>query len=130
MATKPRFNVEDFPTLAETGGPATEERYVPEFIPLTSDNLNLEHELLEQYNRARKILHEASYDDSIAVNQKAAALNSATSIISALTRTQAELYSLERIKKIETVLIEVLKKFPELQQEFLARYEEALGDDT
>jgi hypothetical protein len=129
MAKTPQFNVEDFPTLSEEGGPNIDEQYVPEFVPLTAGTLNLEAELLEQYNRARRLLHEAQYDNTISLNQKAAALNSATAIIGALTKNQAELYSLERIKKIEAVLIEVLKAFPDMQAEFMVKYEEALGVD-
>jgi hypothetical protein len=130
MSQPPKFNAEDFPTLAESGGQNLDEQYIPEFIPLTSTTLNLEFELLEQYNRARKLLHDAQYDTTISLNQKSAALNSATAIIGALTKNQAELYSLERIKKIENVLIETLKLFPDMQTEFMAKYEEALGPEV
>ena len=119
---KPEFNAEDFPTIAKSA----DEVYIPDFIPLTNASLNLESELLEQYNRARKLLHDASYDDSIPLSQKAAALNSATSIIGALIKSQAELYSLERIKKIENVLITTLKAFPDLQSEFMQLYTQNL----
>lgn len=119
---KPEFNAEDFPSIAKSA----DEVYIPDFIPLTNASLNLESELLEQYNRARKLLHDASYDDSIPLSQKAAALNSATSIIGALIKSQAELYSLERIKKIENVLITTLKAFPDLQSEFMQLYTQNL----
>ena len=119
---KPEFNAEDFPTIAKSA----DEVYIPDFIPLTNASLNLESELLEQYNRARKLLHDASYDDSIPLSQKAAALNSATSIIGALIKSQAELYSLERVKKIENVLITTLKAFPDLQSEFMQLYTQNL----
>lgn len=120
---KPEFNAEDFPSLKSKA----EEVYIPDFVPLTSTSLNLEDELLEQYNRARKLLHDANYDEEIPLSQKAAALNSATSIIGALIKSQAELYSLERIKKIESVLIATLKKFPDLQEEFMEAYTMNLG---
>jgi hypothetical protein len=125
---KPEFNMEDFPALK--GKTDASDVYIPAFVPLTATGLNLEDELLEQYNRARKILHDASYDEGIPLSQKAAALNSATSIIGALIKSQAELYSLERIKKIENVLIATLKKFPELQDEFMAAYSIDLGNDN
>ena len=121
----PEYNLEDFPNLKRET--SADEVYIPDFIPLTSTSLNLEVELLEQYNRARKLLHEANYNQEVPLSQKAAALNSATSIIAALIRSQAELYSLERIKKIESVLIETLKKFPEMQEEFMTLYTENLG---
>jgi len=117
---KPEFNLEDFPILRDKSDAS--EQYIPDFVPLTAITLNLEVELLEQYNRARKLLHDANYDEEVPLSQKAAALNSATSIIGALIKSQAELYSLERIKKIESVLIATLKKFPELQEEFIEAY--------
>lgn len=123
----PTFNAEDFPALREK--PDANEQYIPDFIPLTAITLNLEVELLEQYNRARKLLHDANYDEEIPLSQKAAALNSATSIIGALIKSQAELYSLERIKKIENVLIQTLKRFPEMQEEFMNVYTESLGPE-
>lgn len=124
----PTFNSEDFPALREKS--EVNEQYIPDFIPLTAITLNLEVELLEQYNRARKLLHDANYDEEIPLSQKAAALNSATSIIGALIKSQAELYSLERIKKIESVLIQTLKRFPDMQEEFMQVYTENLGTEN
>lgn len=127
MATK--FNREDFPSLGDNHAPRdVPDVYVPPYVDLTSASLNLEEQLLAQYNRAGRLLHEASYDKDTPLSQKAAALNSATTILGALTRMQAELYSLERIKAIESCLIEVLKEFPDVQAEFLKRYEEALTE--
>lgn len=127
MATK--FNREDFPSLGDSHAPRdVPDVYVPPYVDLTSASLNLEEQLLAQYNRAGRLLHEASYDKDTPLSQKAAALNSATTILGALTRMQAELYSLERIKAIESCLIEVLKEFPDVQAEFLKRYEEALTE--
>jgi hypothetical protein len=127
---KPEFNMEDFPVLK---GKADEnDTYKPDFVPLTATGLNLETELLEQYNRARRVLHDAEYDSDVPLSQKAAALNSATTIIGALIKSQAELYSLERVKKIENALITTLKKYPELQESFMQEYTTNLGssDDT
>lgn len=119
---------DDFPSIDRppTKAPDYDTPYVPEFVPLTAITLNLEDELLEQYNRARRLLHAAQYDDSIPLNQKATAINSATTILGALIKSQAELYSLERVKLIEAVLVATLKKFPDLQAEFLPAYEEGL----
>lgn len=125
----PKFNKEDFPSLGDSYVHKDEpDAYIPPYVELTSANLNLEEQLLAQYNRAGRLLHEASYDKETPLSQKAAALNSATTILGALTRMQAELYSLERIKAIEGCLIEVLKQFPEIQAAFLERYEAALSE--
>lgn len=114
----------DFPTLGEAPeqDPLLDE-YV-EFVPLTAEGLNLEEQLLIQYNEARHMIYVAN---NAPIRERTQALHAATAILAALTRSQAELYSLERIKKIESVLLEVLKEFPDLQKPFLERYELALN---
>lgn len=121
------MNFEDFPSLdgADKRQKPVAPKVVVPYTPLTAMNLNLETELLEQYNRARRLLHDAEYDSDVPLNQKAQALNSATAIIGALIKSQADLYSLERIKKIETVLLDTLRAFPELQEMFMRQYTEA-----
>lgn len=118
------LNHPDFPSLGleQQQDPLLPE-YV-EFVPLTAEGLNLESELLIQYNEARHMIHVAN---NAPIRERTQALHAATAILAALTRSQAELYSLERIKKIESVLLEVLKEFPDLQKPFLERYEAALN---
>ena len=116
----------EFPSLGRSR-PAYSEPAVPAFVPVTA--INLEDELLAQYNRAQQLLHDASYNQGIPLNQKAQALNSATAILAALTKSQSELYSSERFKKIENILIDTLKEFTELSEAFMARYREVLGND-
>lgn len=122
----------DFPTIDKP--PQRGEDYdlpykvsAPAFVPLLADSLNLETEILCQYNEARRLIHTATYDDETPINQKAQAINSATAVLSALIKSQAELYSLERVKKIEATLLEVLKNFPDMQEEFMRAYEIALN---
>lgn len=129
-----RGNYEDFPALSrdranrefyyesEAGG---DKPLVPDLTDLTVSTLDLKNELLEQYNRARKLLHEASYNAEVPLNQKASVINSATSILAALTKSQAELHSVEEVKKLELALVTALKKFPELQEEFMKVYKAA-----
>lgn len=121
------MNFEDFPSLSrerEARGEDTLDPVIPELEELTLKGLNLKVELLTQYNRTRQMLHTASYDDKIPLNQKAQVINAASSILSQLTRSEAELHSVEEVKKIEAVLITTLKEFPELQEAFLKRYAE------
>ena len=122
------MNYEDFPSLSsptiETSvisGPAVK----PTFVRLEAADLNLEDELLVQYNRARELLHDAKYLEDVPLNQKAQVINSATSILGALIKNKAELYSLERIKKIENILLDTLKSYPDMQETFLAQYSAA-----
>lgn len=119
-------NWEDFPTLDRPPKEGDSRVYVPAYTPLQAEDLNLEKELLEQYNVAKRLLHDASFDETIPLNQKAQAVNSATAIIGALIKNQAELYSLERVKKIEAVLISTLRQFPGMQESFMSAYKEAL----
>ena len=118
-------NWEDFPTL-DRGANTPSVRVPTVYRKIEAEELNLEKELLEQYNTAKQLLHDASFDETIPLNQKAQAVNSATAIIGALIKTQAELYSLERIKKIEAVLIATLRQFPDMQASFMTAYKEAL----
>lgn len=125
MATK---KFDDFPSLQSDAIKDPSDEVVPEFIILTPDKLNLESELLAQYNEARRLMFDAQYGTiPIPVNQRAQAVNTATTVLAALTKSQAELYSLERIKKIENCLLETLKAYPELQEAFLISYEAALN---
>lgn len=125
MATK---KFDDFPSLESDAIKDPSDEVVPEFIILTPDKLNLESELLAQYNEARRLMFDAQYGTiPIPVNQRAQAVNTATTVLAALTKSQAELYSLERIKKIENCLLETLKAYPELQEAFLISYEAALN---
>lgn len=125
MGTK---KFDDFPSLRSDPASEPRDEVIPEFVILTPDTLNLESELLAQYNEARRLMFDAQYGTiPIPVNQRAQAVNTATTVLAALTKSQAELYSLERIKKIENCLLETLKAYPELQESFLISYEAALN---
>lgn len=111
----------DFPTLK--GETAKEDIYIPEYVPVTPEGVKLGDEFINNLNAAKKLFHEASYDASIPVAQKAQLLNSITSIVNALVKGQLDLYSLEEVKAIERALIATLKKFPEVEVAFMTEYE-------
>ena len=122
----------DFPSLDKPPNKGSDfdlpyKAPAPDFIPLLAASLNLETELLSQYNEARRLIHIATYDDEVPVNQKAQAVNTATTVLAALIKSQADLYSLERVKKIEATLLDVLKEFPDMQEPFMKAYEIALN---
>jgi hypothetical protein len=123
------MNYEDFPSLnrqreaKEVKDDGLDDLIeIPELAELTLEGLNLKSELLTQYNRTRQMLHAASYNSEIPLNQKAQVINTATSILGQLTKSEAELHSVEEVKKIEAVLITTLKLFPDIQEEFLKQY--------
>jgi hypothetical protein len=66
-------------------------------------------------------------DDTLPLNQKAQVANSVSSSLARLTELQNELYTSERFKAIENLLIRTLAKLPEdLASEFLDAYQAIL----
>jgi len=99
-----------------------------DFHPLQRlSDLNIEDELLQQFNRAKRLLTDAEYDESVPLNQKAQTLNSATTILQQITKMQSDLYDSERVKMIEQILLATLRKFPEMQADFLRTYKAYLN---
>lgn len=95
-------------------------------IPNSLDELDLDKELAEQFIRAKQLILNAETDDNVTLAQKAQATNSITSILQNIVKMRTDLYNSERIKLIESILISVLKEFPDVQAAFLDRYEAAL----
>jgi len=101
---------------------------LPQPVLLSSlDDLDLKQELLEAYNKAKTLLIAAEYDESIPLNQKVQAVNSIASILQTIAKTQETLHNTQTITKIEAVLINTLKTYPELREAFLEDYERALN---
>lgn len=90
--------------------------------------LDLDKELLDQYKNAKQLLKDVDDDEETPLNQKAQIMNTITAILTKIIENQTALYDAERIKLIESVLIDVLKGFPEINQAFLLRYKEALSN--
>ena len=88
--------------------------------------LDLDQALLQQYKDARLLLRLAEYDEEIPLNQKAQIMNSITMILTKIVENQTALYDAERVKVIESILIETLKGFPDISKVFLEKYKEAL----
>ena len=89
-------------------------------------DLDLDKELLEQYQSAKKLLTDVQYEEGVPLNQKAQITNTITSILQAIIKMQQDLYNIEKIKLIENVLIETLKEHETLRDAFLEKYEAAL----
>lgn len=102
----------------------------PQAVPVkaakedTLKDLDIEKELLKQYHKAQELLE---YSDDEPLNQRAQTLNSITSILQAIIKSQQELYNVERLKTLENVLISVLQKYPDIKKDFLDEYENQLG---
>ena len=87
-------------------------------------DLDMEHELVVQMQIVKNLQHQTLLDDAVPANQKAQVTNSCASALEALIRMQAKYASGERLKQIETHLIETLNRLPKDQtEEFFKWYE-------
>ena len=98
-------------------------------IPTSLDDVDLMQEVLEQLAHAKRLRDFIATDRETPANQKAQVNNSCAQMILQLAKTQTDLYSAERMKKLEACLLKVLKSLPdETVAAFLTAYERALAD--
>lgn len=93
----------------------------------TLESINVDSEIASLYRDAKHLLSEVSASADTPANQKAQVLNSVISLIERISRLRTDLYSAERMRRMEQTLIRVLRGFPQLQEEFLEAYERALS---
>ena len=90
-------------------------------------DMNMEDELLLQYQAVRALQNSIIDDDEVPANQKAQVANAVASVLGSLADLQNKTYSSERFKRIETLLIRHLSKLPEdTAAAFLEDYERIL----
>ena len=95
--------------------------------PTELSKMNMEEEMLLQYHTIRTLQSEVLNDDSIPPNQRAQVANAVTSSLNKLSELQEQLYTTERYKAVENLLIKCLGKLPEaVAMEFLDGYEKIL----
>ena len=114
-----------FESISRTDRPALPVAAYDEIKSMAG--MDVQGELLKQYNSAKRLYTAAEYDTGVPLNQKAQTLNTISAILGSITKSQTELYNSERLKVMEAVLIDVLKNFPEVQEAFMQRYEERLN---
>lgn len=96
--------------------------------PMELEKMNLEQEMLLQLHTIRGVQNEIMDDEEIPPNQKAQVATAVAQSLNKLAEMQIALYSSERFKKIENILIRTLTKLPEdLAMEFLTQYEKAIA---
>lgn len=102
---------------------------IDRLLPTTRlKDLNLEKELVLQLVTIQGVQADALDNDEVPAHQKAQVAGKVADALATLGKLQIEVYSSERLKKVEAVLIGVLKNLPHAQQdEFLTAYEEAVG---
>ena len=97
-------------------------------LPSTElSKMNMEEEMLLQYHAIRELQNEIIGEDTIPPNQKAQVANAVAASLNKLAELQASLYTTERFKNIENILIRNLSKLPEeIASEFLTEYEKEI----
>ena len=91
---------------------------------MSLSNLNLEHELLLQYDRVKTLQQEVMHDDSVPANQRAQVANSVATTLQHLIKMQTEYSTAERFKAIEALMIKAMKSLPvDVATKFLEEYE-------
>lgn len=89
--------------------------------------VDIAHELEVAFHTAKRLLETAEYDDETPLNQKAQIIGALNTVLTNLTKSRAEIYSAERNRMLEAALIRTLKKYPELQKDFMADYQKELS---
>lgn len=104
--------------------------HIDTLLPIASmKTLNLSEELVRQYQyvSALQVRIVVSNDDPA---KKATVMNSVSSTLQHLVKMQAEFYTAERLKNIESLLIDALEELPkEVLTEFFDKYEK-MGIDS
>lgn len=89
---------------------------------------NIEEELVLQLLTVQELQRTVLSDDDTPVAARAATAGQAASTLATLARLQIDVYTSERIKRIEQILVDLLKELPiETQTAFLGTYERELG---
>lgn len=98
-------------------------------LPVKSlQDTDLVRELVLQVVALQSLQNSVIQDMDTPANQKAQVANSLSSALANLVKVQAEIYTSERFKRIEGLLIETLETLPtEAQRDFLDAYEKKLS---
>jgi hypothetical protein len=96
--------------------------------PRQLSDLNLEEEVLLQFQQTKALYSRVAEDKNTPANQKAQVANSCTTILDQLIKMQRRLYAAERVKAMESALIKSLRELGEerVSARFFAIYERAL----
>lgn len=127
-SVKARIAGEDVPNPLAVMAPADLRklrREIDGLLPVdTMATLNLEAELVEQYNKTKGLMNEVLDDEETPANQKAQVANSVVGALGQLVKLQEDLKRQETLKIMEACLIDVVKTLPdERKVEFYADYE-------
>lgn len=90
-------------------------------------DMNLERELVLQVQALQTLQMRVMSDDTVPANQQAQVANALSAALSNLIKLQSDIHNSERLKIIESVLIETVKTLPmDAQEKFFDEYERSL----
>lgn len=99
-------------------------------LSLDINEMDLHDELSLQYRQAKALYTEVKDDSETPANQKAQVLNTISSILTTITKTISEVYSIERHKKIEAATLAAVRDLPEEnKKKFFDMLKDYLEDD-
>lgn len=97
-------------------------------VALTLADMNIEEELLLQFQTVRRLQSEVIDDEAVAVNQRAQVANAVSASLTKIADLQNSVWGSERAKRVELMLIRQLTKLPEeTAAGFLDDFEKAFG---
>lgn len=92
-------------------------------------DISLEQELVRQLRVTQLLQADVIEDPDVPANQRAQTANAVAGILANLSKLQVEIYTSDRLKRIESILIEAVKMLPaDAQRQFLEDYAEMLRD--
>lgn len=100
------------------------ESLLPQPGPRAVKELNLESELMEQYEKTKRLMDTCLLDTEVAVNQKAQVANTLVATLGQLVKLQDDLRLQQTLNLMESTLIDVIKSQPDpFKEEFFEEYE-------
>lgn len=92
------------------------------------ESINLVGETVRLFRQTRKLLSKVLSDTKTPVNQQAQVANTLGTLLKGLSTQQTDLYNAERLKRLEAVVIQIVREvLPQQQDEFMRRYEEEVN---
>lgn len=96
----------------------------------TLNTMDPQSELMKQYRRIEGLQIDTFGDPNVPANQKAAVSNSVASVLAQIVKMQTELHNTQRFKKMEAILIRLIKRLPkDYAEQFLADYAKLGGQE-
>lgn len=91
-------------------------------------DVSLEEELVRQLRAVQALQNATLTLRDVPANQKAQVANSVASVLTSLSKLQTDVYTTERSKKLEALMVKAVRLMPqEAQKVFFDEYEKMLG---